>query len=749
SFVSQAPAASATSVPRTSTVALVFGRALDPASVTVGSAAQCTGSIQLATSSTFTDGTCVGVTKAVSAGDTTVTLTPAQALAGGTGYWVRTTTALHDVDGLPLPTQYVSPHAFTTAAALAVASFAPAGTSVPRNTQVSVTFTAPPSASTVSTNTSGTACSGSFQLSKDAFATCVTMKAAPGASNGGLTFSMSPAADLDGSTAYTLRVTTDVQDGDGLALSAAATSTPFATSTTVDSTPPGEITGLVTTTTLRSAAFSWTNPGDSDLHGVRVYRRPHGSGAFTLLATIGTDSGGHSATDDGLPGLTSFDYKFTTVDLAGNESSGLIATAVFTGFTGSGADFNDAQRVSMGAATGDAPKLAIGWNADSLYLGISDSTGAGSALGATDTLWIAIDTDPDTDTNGEVRTPTVGVNDILWPFKADLVFKLVPNQLETHVDMHDASTSTFSLASGAIGFDGAVDEVAIPRSLLDSATRVRIAVAAVNDTNGYVFADAPAGRGTDTFAFFASLTSGLDTGTKLFDATAGLAGPANLTTFDAPALITLAVDRGQASDGAVFVQGDQHPLSFTDGVSIHTLTRAGTSTVYSGRFNFGGALGELLFKFRESANGSTNTEPLFSAIGVDRVFELEGGGQVAPTVAWGQSYSASHPFDIAFILCSGGTPTQLRGNVSELGNFSTSNATFVATSACADASNGWVTDVNFAAPNGTGHDFTATPLQFKAYYSDDTFEGGSDHAMNDDILNRRVITWHAGDGSTF
>jgi hypothetical protein len=88
---------------------------------------------------------------------------------------------------------------------------------------LSVVFDEPMSSATMSASTTGSACSGTLQLSADDFGTCVAMSAPPTASNGNQTFSVQPAAPLASMQSYKLRVTTAATDAAGNALAAAYT----------------------------------------------------------------------------------------------------------------------------------------------------------------------------------------------------------------------------------------------------------------------------------------------------------------------------------------------------------------------------------------------------------------------------------------------------------------------------------------------------------------------------------------------
>ena len=84
---------------------------------------------------------------------------------------------------------------------------------------VSVTFSDAMDTTSVTTNTSDTSCSGTFQVSSDSFSTCVQMSSSPTASNSNKTFSVTPSSSLTFNTTYKIRVTTGVKDTSGNALS--------------------------------------------------------------------------------------------------------------------------------------------------------------------------------------------------------------------------------------------------------------------------------------------------------------------------------------------------------------------------------------------------------------------------------------------------------------------------------------------------------------------------------------------------
>ena len=102
------------------------------------------------------------------------------------------------------------------------------GVSISEN--ISVTYSEAMDTASVTTNTSDTSCSGSFQLSSDTFSTCVQMSSSPSSSNSDKTFTIDPSSNLSYATSYKIRVTTGVKDSAGNVLgSQYETSTGFTT----------------------------------------------------------------------------------------------------------------------------------------------------------------------------------------------------------------------------------------------------------------------------------------------------------------------------------------------------------------------------------------------------------------------------------------------------------------------------------------------------------------------------------------
>ena len=103
-----------------------------------------------------------------------------------------------------------------------VLSVTPSGGSsgVATKPSIVVTFSEPMLVSSLTAATSGSACSGSLQLSGDGFTTCVPLAGQPVASAGNTVFAITPAAALSSLGTYQLRVATAAQDASGLPLAA-------------------------------------------------------------------------------------------------------------------------------------------------------------------------------------------------------------------------------------------------------------------------------------------------------------------------------------------------------------------------------------------------------------------------------------------------------------------------------------------------------------------------------------------------
>ncbi|MCP4755353.1 MAG: DUF1566 domain-containing protein, partial [Proteobacteria bacterium] len=169
----------------------------------------------------------------------------AEKLEPGKQYYFRLTSEVKDKEGNPITTgpggetidgSYNSSF-FTKqdgATPPEVIGFDPenGSTNVAGNTEISVTFDEPMDPATITTNTTDSSCSGSFQVSHDltpetrgdGFESCFRMFGDPVASNNDRTFTVKSAyGGFSASTRYEVRITTDAKNKNGTATSAVAT----------------------------------------------------------------------------------------------------------------------------------------------------------------------------------------------------------------------------------------------------------------------------------------------------------------------------------------------------------------------------------------------------------------------------------------------------------------------------------------------------------------------------------------------
>ncbi len=85
---------------------------------------------------------------------------------------------------------------------------------VSASSSVSFTFQSKVQAATVTASLSGTSCTGSVQLSKDSFVTCIPFQVNP-SSTDSLSFTAVPSSTLWSQTVYKLKITKDIKNSDG------------------------------------------------------------------------------------------------------------------------------------------------------------------------------------------------------------------------------------------------------------------------------------------------------------------------------------------------------------------------------------------------------------------------------------------------------------------------------------------------------------------------------------------------------
>ncbi len=108
-------------------------------------------------------------------------------------------------------------------------------------TTVAVTFSNKMATGSVTTNTSDTSCSGSYQLSSDNFTTCIKMSATPSTSENDTAFTATPADNLSNGTTFKFRITTSAKDTSSNSLASAYSTNGFTTSPSGTGTIKGSV----------------------------------------------------------------------------------------------------------------------------------------------------------------------------------------------------------------------------------------------------------------------------------------------------------------------------------------------------------------------------------------------------------------------------------------------------------------------------------------------------------------------------
>ncbi len=106
---------------------------------------------------------------------------------------------------------------------------------------VAVTFSEKMETNTVTTNTSDTTCSGSFQLSSDNFTSCIIISAAPVASDNDTIFTITPASSLSAATTFKVKISSSVTDISCNTLGSAYTFNGFTTTPSGSGTIQGSV----------------------------------------------------------------------------------------------------------------------------------------------------------------------------------------------------------------------------------------------------------------------------------------------------------------------------------------------------------------------------------------------------------------------------------------------------------------------------------------------------------------------------
>jgi hypothetical protein len=171
----------------------------------------------------------------------------------------------------------------TTAPTVSSTSPADSDTLVSIYSSISVTFLEAMDNTSVTTNTSDTSCTGTFQVSSDNFSTCVQMSSSPTASNDYKTFTVAPSTELSFSTTYKIRVTTGVMDdGSGNTLTSQyETGAGFTTATMFSVAVGGS--GTILT---GPDGITWTSRTSGTSEGLLGVT--YGNSTFVVVGTNGT-----------------------------------------------------------------------------------------------------------------------------------------------------------------------------------------------------------------------------------------------------------------------------------------------------------------------------------------------------------------------------------------------------------------------------------------------------------------------------
>ena len=314
---SVSPANNATSVATNATVQVTFSEAMDPATIT---------STNIVLRNT---GTSAVVPATVTYNSTTnvATLTPTGPLSNSTGYTLTVTTAVKDVAGNSLASQFTSQFttaalADTTAPTITARNPSPNATNVATNTTVTVTFSESMDASTI--NGTNIKLAPTSSLGTPVAAT-VTYSAATN------TATLTPTAPLGSSVNYTVTVTTGVEDVAGNALAAQSTWT-FTTiadttaPTVLSTTPTNGATGVPVNSTVTVTFSEDMDP--TTLNGTTTnFTVKTTAGSVSVAGTVSYNVSTRIATfTPTLPLAPSTNYTVTITsgakDLAGNGLAG-------------------------------------------------------------------------------------------------------------------------------------------------------------------------------------------------------------------------------------------------------------------------------------------------------------------------------------------------------------------------------------------------------------------------------------------
>jgi hypothetical protein len=136
-----------------------------------------------------------------------------------------------------------------------------------------------------------------------------------------------------------------------------------------DVTPPSPAFGLTATPGDSQVALAWSDWGEWDLEGARVYRSSSTYGPWTLISSAPAAGGNY--VDDTAANLTIYYYRVEAVDLAGNLSAPSAAVLGVPRPAGSGAVLMHVSKLAVSAQS-----VASGWRQGRADVTVVDENGA-------------------------------------------------------------------------------------------------------------------------------------------------------------------------------------------------------------------------------------------------------------------------------------------------------------------------------------------------------------------------------------
>ena len=515
---------------------------------------------------------------------------------------------------------------------------------------------------------------------------------------------------------------------------------------------------------------------------------------YTLTAKVSESAGNATLS----AGVTSAAFPTALTGLAGDFLPAQMVAGLGQSFNGTGAaSFGvtwDANNLYFAFAQADGMANALRNNGDALWIGVDVD---GSCCDSNGESFTGIGGNAYANVNGNVP------NQIVWPFNADYVLEFKNDNNMLTFSLRTVSFGSWSaIAGGLTNYNGALAEVVVPGKTFaplslpnTNPTFLRVAFAFLNTPtggSGTVLDLAPAAYSsntadghtpaTDVLGKLASVTNALDFHGVAFTPSKAVTSMTSAPRVAAPSLVTFNVDGSAASFGSadtVQLQGNFPPLSYTLTDSSYALaddgTRGSLSSVghYRGVFNFGALASEslptLALFFKASHNGTSE----FSG-GGDRIWTLSGATETvggADPIVWNTAYALTHSFELDVtvrVILINSTKALIEGDQPEIGEwqyppYDTSQNLLhgAPLTLTGNTGQGAITFTNHDFVSGGSNcnnnpgqaDPQGCPLTFKAVRdatgNDIEYENNGIQTMNDDVMNKRALTWTWGDSSTF